>query len=67
MVAQMGINTFTAPVVAKNFVLRPDYYAAHTAFFCRQEIKLQKLGMPLLFRVGTVDQCNYLEQKPGYK
>jgi hypothetical protein len=55
-------NTFAQP----NF-LPADYYASHLAFFCRQELKLQKLHMPLTFRVGSMDNCNYLEQKPGYR
>ena len=46
----------------------PDnYYAKHLGFFCRQELKMQKAHIPISFRIGTMDQCNYLEQKPGYK
>lgn len=37
-------------------------------FFCRQEVKLdKKLPVPLRFRLGSVQYCNWLEQKPGYK
>ena len=44
-----------------------NYYAQHLTFFCRQELKMQQAHVPVTFRVGTMDQCNYLEQKPGYK
>jgi hypothetical protein len=37
---------------------------AITPFFCRQEIKWeQALKFPLRFRLGSVDQANWLEQK----
>ncbi|MBL7718229.1 MAG: hypothetical protein JNL72_05275 [Flavipsychrobacter sp.] len=35
-------------------------------FFCRQELKLERRNIPLRFRLGSLEQCNYLEQKPGY-
>ena len=44
-----------------------DFYARHLGFFCREELKMQQVHVPITFRVGTMDQCNYLEQKPGYK
>ncbi len=44
-----------------------DLYTQQLPFFCRQELKMQKAHVPLTFRLGTMDQCNYLEQKPGYK
>jgi hypothetical protein len=37
-------------------------------FFCRQEVKLdKKLPVPFRFRLGSMQYCNWLEQKPGYK
>lgn len=45
----------------------PAYYTTQLGFFCRQELKMQQARIPILFRVGTVDQCNTLEQKPGYR
>ena len=44
-----------------------DFYAQHLGFFCKQELKMQQVHVPVTFRVGSMDQCNYLEQKPGYK
>lgn len=46
----------------------PDYCAKHLGFFCKEEIKRDKQTiLPLRFRLGSMDYCNYLEQKPGYK
>lgn len=49
--------------------ISPDFFAnsnAPTAFFCRQELKLEKaLGVPFRFRLGSVEYVNYLENKPN--
>lgn len=48
--------------------LPANYYAQHLGFFCKEEIKLDKRTIvPLRFRLGGMDYCNFLEQKPGYK
>ena len=62
-------STFiTQGCVNENIQVIPiDFYAKHLGFFCRQELKMQQVHVPVTFRVGTMDQCNYLEQKPGYK
>lgn len=37
-------------------------------FFCRQELKLdRRTPLPLRFRLGSLQYCNWLEQKPGYR
>jgi len=44
--------------------LSPDFYAKQLGFFCRQEIKMDKITkIPFRFRLGSVDQCNWLEGK----
>jgi len=43
-----------------------NYYAQHLGFFCRQELKMQQAHVPLTFRLGSMEYCNWLEQKPGY-
>jgi len=44
--------------------LPPDFYAKRLGFFCRQEIKLEKaIKIPFRFRLGSVEQCNWLERK----
>jgi len=46
----------------------PDnFYAQHLGFFCRQELKMQQAKVPVTFRLGNMDECNRLEQKPGYR
>lgn len=47
--------------------LPSNLYTQHLGFFCRQEIKMDKQTIiPLRFRMGSMEQCNYLEQKTGY-
>jgi len=53
-------NSFLMPV-PKNF------YTKTFGFFCRQELKMQQLHVPLTFRLGSMEYCNRLEQKPGYR
>lgn len=55
----------------RNFSFTPlpaNYATQKLPFFCRQENKLEKITkIPFRLRVGDVSDCNYLEQKPGYK
>jgi hypothetical protein len=35
-------------------------------FFCREEFQSEKItGIPLRFRVGSLQECDWLEQKPN--
>ncbi len=53
----------------KNNVVLPaglpgDYYAKQLGFFCRQEIRLERVTkIPFRFRLGSVEQCDRLEGK----
>ena len=44
--------------------LSPDFYARQLGFFCKQEIKFDKVTkIPFRFRLGSVEECNRLEGK----
>lgn len=47
-----------------NVFLSPGFYASQLGFFCRQEIKFEKVTkVPFKFRLGSVETCDYLEGK----
>jgi len=60
------LEKFPQPV--PNFVsyapaIPMDFYAQHLPFFCRQELKMKDAHVPVSFRIGSVEQCDYLEKK----
>lgn len=71
----LNINKNKSPISATkttgkfSFQTLPENYAIQKLpFFCRQENKLEKITkIPFKLRVGDVNDCNYLEQKTGYK
>lgn len=47
-------------------LLSPGNYQDQLGFFCRTEWQFEKrTGLPLRFRLGSIDYVNYLEQKPN--
>jgi hypothetical protein len=65
---KLPVNTVSSSIPVYSIPAIPaDLYTQHLGFFCRQELKMQQVNVPVTFRVGSMDQCNYLEQKPGYK
>ncbi len=44
-----------------------NLYTQYLPFFCRQELKMQQAHVPITFRLGSMENCNVLEQKPGYR
>ena len=45
-------------------LLNSDFYSTHLGFFCKKEIQFVKTThIPLIFRLGSLQQCNLLEGK----
>lgn len=61
---------FAIPYKKQDF-LQPvpvNQYTKNFGFFCRQELLAEKkLTIPVKFRLGSIDYCNYIEQKTAYK
>lgn len=50
--------------ISTAMLVSPSFYTEHLAFFCRQEMKLEKLTkIPFKFRLGSVEMVDYLEGK----
>ena len=50
--------------VSPSMLVAPTFYTTNLAFFCRQELKFEKVTkIPLKFRLGSVQQVDYLEGK----
>jgi len=58
-------STFLQPAGGNGLQpVEKNRYVNGFAFFCRQELKLEKkLRIPVRLRVGSLEQCNKLEQK----
>ena len=59
--------TFYLPqknIVSPKPFLSPQFYSSQLGFFCKQEIKFDKISkIPFRFRLGSVEQCDRLEGK----
>jgi hypothetical protein len=48
----------------KNALIPPDFYVRQLGFFCKQEIRFEKITrLPLRFRLGSVEDCDRMEGK----
>src|SRR5580658_6504192 len=48
-------------VVKSEQAIPQNFYTQHLGFFCRQELKMQEVHVPVTFRLGSMDYCNWLE------
>ena len=45
-------------------VIPSNFYTNNFGFFCKQELRIEKATkIPLRFRLGSIQQCNYYEGK----
>jgi hypothetical protein len=45
-------------------IIPADFYTCNIGFFCKKELLIQKATkIPLRFRLGSLQQCNYYEGK----
>ena len=58
------ITAAPAEKISAAMLVSPSFYSCNLAFFCRQELKLEKVTkIPFKFRLGSVQQVDYLEGK----
>ncbi len=49
-----------------NRIIEPSLYCSQLGFFCKNELKLDKLTVvPVRFRLGSLDYVNWMERKPN--
>ena len=47
-------------------LISPNYYTQNFGFFCKRELQLEKVTkIPFKFRLGSVQQCDWMEGKPN--
>ncbi len=57
-------NPATAGAQPIKQVIAPNFYVSRLGFFCRQEIKFEKITkIPFRFRLGSVEECDRMEGK----
>lgn len=55
-------NALLVPPICN--MINSAYYTQHFGFVCKKELALQKaIKVPLYIRLGSLQQCNYLEGK----
>lgn len=61
------VNVDTKPAIKSPLffsALPANYYAKQLPFFCSKELQVQKaVGVPIKFRLSTVEYCDKLEGK----
>ena len=57
-------NKSFKPAISTNTIIIQDYYTTHIGFICKKELAVEKITkIPLRLRLGSLQQCNYLEGK----
>lgn len=56
-------NTLNTTPIQLNTIPQ-NYYTQHFGIMCKQELAIEKMTkVPFRFRLGSLEQCNYLEGK----
>lgn len=64
VVAAFNKNLLLANYPLYQNPFRGNYYAKQLPFFCSKELQLQKMiGIPVKFRIGSVEYCDKIEGK----
>jgi hypothetical protein len=57
-------TAYTTPLFLRTAPILPDLYTRNFGFFCRRELQFEKsTKLPLRFRLGSLEYCNFLEAK----
>jgi hypothetical protein len=47
-------------------LISPGFYTQHLGYFCKKELQMGKITkIPFKFRLGSVQQCDWMEGKPN--
>jgi hypothetical protein len=47
-------------------LINPGFYTHNFGFFCKKELQFEKITkIPFKFRLGSVQQCDWMEGKPN--
>jgi hypothetical protein len=58
---------FTGSMMSAGALYGSGYYIDHLGFFCKRELEIEKATrLPLRFRVGSLEENNRMEGKPGW-
>lgn len=60
-------NNMEKPAVNNSssfLIIAPNYYTQHFGIICKKELAIENATkIPFRFRIGSLQQCNYLEGK----
>jgi hypothetical protein len=59
-------NPFVSFDPVSYFLISPSHYTQNFGFFCKKELQFEKITkIPFKFRLGSVQQCDWMEGKPN--
>jgi hypothetical protein len=62
--AMENITIAEKKILSPFTIIPQDYYTQHFGIMCKKELAIEKATkIPFRFRIGSLQQCNYLEGK----